>query len=200
MSRFVAAVAAMALLLASCKDETAPAAEPTTAPVQAAAQEPHTLGQRYLRDAEEAKRGIDDFRFVFYSFPDPSRRWYFTGVIVSVPPTDPPAANTGADGVRVVRISPPEAERLIDRLAGDGFLFRGRQRADALGALPDRPYYRLGGSAGEDYRFVEYVKAGPEADARLEALAALLDPEAQDAVKRLVRRSADQRATMTVTE
>ena len=106
MHHGVIATILLACLLPACKkEEPAPAASPVAASpaVSPAPNQPPLMKQELALD--EMSQRIGEFSLAIY-YHRPDRR--FTGVVLSVPPTDPPAANTGASGV-------------------DSFAFRNRQ-------------------------------------------------------------------------
>jgi len=191
MSRPATTIVLTALLLPSCNDDPAPAARrstsaaPATAPATAPAAAPRyaTKSEWENAAAEDIKRHIGQFAFAVYRYePD---RW-FTAVIVSVPPRDPPSKDSGSLGATVVRISEAEAARFVNRLI-EGRLVRIYSVHECrLRVVPSVTYYRIGGSAGEYGVGDLILEAGPDAVKRIDAIAAALSGEGAEALRRLI--------------
>lgn len=201
MSRPATTIVLAALLLPSCNDDPAPVARratpaaPATAPSTTPVATPRyaTRGEWERAAAEDIQRHIGQFAFAVYRY-EPDRRFpqfnRFTGVVVSVPPRDPPSEDSGSLGVTVVRVSEAEAARFVDRLIQGRLVRIFSVHECRLRGVPPAPYYRIGGSAGEYGVGDLILKAGPDANARVEAIAEALGGEGAEALRRLVQSDA----------
>jgi hypothetical protein len=169
------ATVVLALAVPSCKKEAAPAARPSASPVSTAGV---STAERQRQLAEAVKQQIEDFYLAIYFHPD---RWRVTGVFLNLTGKTPPIAAPGAGNViTTIRLTEPEAERLVNKLARHNLIERAW--GCSLRGRPPTPYFSLGGAAGQRYEFHRDLLAGPDAEAWLAEFAAILDPEAHDAI------------------
>jgi hypothetical protein len=109
VNRLTTLILATPFLLPSCKEEAAPASDPSAAagPAAIAATQPST---REAGDADRLKNRVEAFRFeAYYSFAHGSGPGRVSGVILSVPPAAAPGPDRGPIDVRVLRITQAEA-------------------------------------------------------------------------------------------
>jgi len=171
------AVILLATLLTSCKQEPSPAKP-------AAQAAPMTIEDKAL---EEFNQHISRFQvgIKYYRY---DRR--FTGVILTVPPTDPPGEDSGASGVVVLRISESTARRLAETLVRNRLLPVISLNECQLRGRAKPPAYWFWGSAEGRFGFLHDMKAGPEPEAMVRSIASALDGEAGAAVRGLLDRIA----------
>jgi hypothetical protein len=131
------------------------------------------------------------FEFSLSYYPDTTQRERRPAatVILTTPTAPAPEPRNGPPPV-LCRITPEQAQAIVDCLAADGFFVRGEANGRKALESPKGPYSVISVSVERDVHYFDFMLAGPNASKQLEVLARQLDGDAEAAVRRVIELSA----------